>query len=48
LMVRMSRIVPFSSVISAWCSSPTPFSRICRWGKTWGTVSRCSVCHAQR
>lgn len=37
LMAKMSRIVPFSSAISAWCFSHTLCSRICRWAKTSAT-----------
>lgn len=38
LMVRTSPIARFSSVISVWCSSRMPCSRICRWEKTSATV----------
>lgn len=34
LMVKTSLIVPYSSVISAWCSSLMPCSRICHWERT--------------
>lgn len=35
LMAKTSPIAQFSSVISVWCFSPMPCSRICRWERTW-------------
>ena len=38
LMAMTSPIAQFSSVISVWCFSPMPCSRICRWERTLVTA----------